>query len=157
MNTNPTNGGPSKALDNSDSLEQEIDYSTRFDKYLEAPVIGVRVSTHKQIGDNLRAYPVIALFGVAISYLWIFPGWGYYPAWMFKVAAVVWAAWVAWYSLLTIIQTHKLLSDSIHRIMPKRINRNIILRMAVAVTIELFFILGAISIALLILNHSLPK
>lgn len=157
MNTTPINDDSPNALDKSDSVEQEIDFSTRFDKYLEFPVIGIRVSTHKQIGENLRAYPVIAIFGVAISYLWTFPGWEYYPSWMFKVAAVVWAVWVAWYSVLTIIQTHKLLSDSIFRVMPRWIGRNTLLRMVVAITIEWFFILGAISIALLILNHSLPK
>lgn len=157
MNTTPINDDPPKALHMSDPTEQEIDFSTRFDKYLEVPVMGTQVSTHKQIGDNLRAYPVIAIFGVAVSYLWTFPGWGYYPSWMFKVAAVVWSAWVSWYSVLTVIQTHKLLSDSISRIAPEWINRHRLFRMVVVVTIEWFFILGAISIALLILSHGLPN
>lgn len=157
MDTTPINNNPPNALDKSDLVEQEIDFSTRFDKYLDFPVIGIQVSTHKQIGDNLRAYPVIAIFAVAVSYLWTFPGWEYYPSWMFKVAAVVWAAWVTWYSVLTIVQTHKLLSDSIFTVMPEWISRHRRFRMVVAITIEWFFIFGAISIALLILNHSLPK
>lgn len=157
MNTTPVNDKSPEVLEKYEPIEQEIDFSTRFDKYLEVPVIGNHVSTHKQIGDNLRAYPVIVIFGVAISYLWTFPGWQYYPSWMFKVAAVVWALWVSWYSVLTIIQTHNLLSNSIRRIMPEWINRHILFRLVVAVTIEWFFIFGAISIALLILNHSLLK
>lgn len=157
MNTTPVNEKSPEVLDKSEPIEQEIDFSTRFDKYLDVPVIGYHVSTHKQIGDNLRAYPVIVIFGVAVFYLWTFPGWEYYPSWMFKGAAVVWALWVSWYSVLTIIQTHNLLANSIRRIMPEWINRHILFRMVVAVTIEWFFILGAISIALLILNHSLSK
>lgn len=157
MNTTPINDNSSEPLDKSDSVKQEIDFSTRFDKYLEFPVIGIQVSTHKQIGDNLRAYPVIAIFALAVSYLWTFPGWEFYPSWMFKVAAGVWAAWITWYSVLTIVQTHKLLSDSIFGVMPKWIRRHRLFRMVVAITIEWFFIFGAISIALLILNHSLPK
>lgn len=156
MDTIQFNDDSPKKSDISERVEEE-DFSTRYDKYLEEPVIGSHISTHKKIGDNLRAYPVIAIFGVAVSYLWKFPGWEYYPSWMFKVAAIVWALWVSWYSVLTIIQTHNLLSNSLRKIMPQWINRHIRLRMVVAVAIEWFFILGAITIAILILNHSLPK
>lgn len=75
MDTTPINNNSPNSLDQSDLVEHEIDFSTRFDKYLDFPVIGIQISTHKQIGDNLRAYPVIAIFSVAVSYLWTFPEW----------------------------------------------------------------------------------
>lgn len=115
--------------------------------------------THKKIGDNLRCYPIIVFFAVAIPYLWDIPG---KSQWVTKLAAITWSAWLGWYVILTLIQTFSLFSAVIPDIFGKDIRTNAswmsaILRLLITLSISVasgFFMLGAGCIAWLIYSHA---
>ncbi|WP_297832594.1 hypothetical protein [Pseudomonas sp.] len=115
--------------------------------------------THKKIGDNLRCYPIIVLFAVAIPYLWGFPG---KSPWVTKFAAITWSAWLGWYVVLTLIQTYSLFSAVIPEIFGKSVRKNptlmsAILRLLITLSISVasgFFMIGAGFIAWLIYSRA---
>jgi hypothetical protein len=61
--------------------------------------------THKDIGDNLRAYITIIAFGIGINYLWDVPFKGTPAQYVFRGIAFLWIIWIGWFLCLTIIQT----------------------------------------------------
>jgi hypothetical protein len=120
--------------------------------------------THKKIGENLRCYPVITVFSVAILYLWNTPltlfGW---ETVILKIAAVTWAGWIAWYTFLTLIQTFWLFGSFFPQVLKSeaRIETNFMFRTRFAALLLSsvaagFFIIGAMYLAVLIYQHS-PK
>ena len=120
--------------------------------------------THKKIGENLRCYPVITVFSVAILYMWNTPflvfGW---QTAILRIAAVTWAAWIAWYTLLTLIQTFWLFGSFFPQVLKSeaRIETNFMFRIRFAALLLSsvaagFFIIGAMYLAVLIYQHA-PK
>lgn len=115
--------------------------------------------THKKIGDNLRCYPIIVVYAVAIPYLWEFHG---KAPWVTKFAAITWSAWLGWYVILTLIQTYSLFAAVIPDILGKNVKsdksmRTAILRIFISLSVSVasgFFMIGAGCIAWLIYSHS---
>lgn len=115
--------------------------------------------THKKIGDNLRCYPVIVLFAVAIPYLWAFPG---KAQWVTKIAAITWTAWLGWYSILTLVQTYSLFTALIPEVVgrPARASTSLtgaVLKLLLMLTLSSasgFFMIGAGYMAWLIYSRA---
>lgn len=118
------------------------------DKYIESDVLVKQIATHKRIGDNLRCYPVIVILTVAVFYIWNVQGYAVYPSWAFKAAAVIWSAWIFWFSVLTFFQTHQLFVDLAHDWMGLRLMRKPLLRTIYRVALfcaSLLLMLGAVT------------
>ncbi|MDQ7969953.1 MAG: hypothetical protein REI95_09945, partial [Oxalicibacterium faecigallinarum] len=55
--------------------------------------------------DNLRSYPVIVVFYVAITYLWTAPTSGNIPVWLPKAFSIIWGGWTLLFFMLTAAQS----------------------------------------------------
>jgi hypothetical protein len=61
--------------------------------------------THKDIGDNLRAYLTTVAYAIPIKYLWSIKHLDPFSPYVFRAIAALWAAFVLWYFVLTVVQT----------------------------------------------------
>lgn len=70
-----------------------------FEHYLEVDKFIADGPSLKALGDNLRNYPLIVVFWAGIGLLWT------KGQLVFSVAALLWGAWLAFFSVLTVIQS----------------------------------------------------
>jgi len=79
------------------------------DRYLETEKLIRDGITLKAIADNLRSYPVIVIFWLAIAYLWKAPPSPNLPSWIPEYAsqgvAALWGTWLFLFSVLTAMQS----------------------------------------------------
>lgn len=131
--------------------------------YLEVDISTWEPATHKKIGDNLRCYPVVVAFAIAVIYLWNAPAPTPFLLLSTKIAAALWSLWVFWYACLTVMQTVWLFANFWAFLIgvQKKGERNyflllkLILLLASAV-LSGFFMWGAVKLGWLIYTHA-PK
>ena len=73
--------------------------------------------THKDIGENLRAYIAIIAFGIGINYLWDVPFKGAPQQYAFRFIAILWMIWIGWFLWLTVVQTFHIATKLIEHLL----------------------------------------
>lgn len=68
-------------------------------RYLELDKVRDDGPTLKVLADNLRSYPVIVVFWLAVSYLWVTGG----PVGV--IVSILWGAWLLFISILIAFQS----------------------------------------------------
>lgn len=131
--------------------------------HLEVDISEWEQVTHKKIGDNLRCYPIIIVFAVAIAYLWDASIAIQYPAFVGKAAACVWALWLFWFGTLTVIQTTWLFANFLFNLIGLKENATTqsnvnwkIFFLLISIILSGLFIVGAVDLVLLIYTKT-PK
>jgi hypothetical protein len=133
-----------------------------FEHYLDIDFPKWERVNHKKIGDNLRCYPIIAAFGVAILYLWDVPYVVFgYNTLVAKIASVIWGIWLAWFALLTVFQTAWIFSSAFPDLInlvgqpqTKAARRAWLFIALLSSTAAGFFLIGTIQLAWVIFSHA---
>jgi hypothetical protein len=61
--------------------------------------------THKDMSDNLRAYLTVVAYSFAIRFIWLHEQKDPIGTFVFRFVAVLWAIWLLWFFILTLVQT----------------------------------------------------